>query len=651
MPTRQPKSVTPRKRAGTHAGLRACYLGVDDALGRRVRESLAAAGYQFEAPDLSTSTPDFDLIIDNASSCPADVRAILLACRQPTHYVLVSSYRVYAPVPTLRPWREDDAGVMMDQTLNLPPDVMAARAVERELHLLAAGRFGATILRPTRIEDLGRLDDGEIDLTAWFATRIRDGGLLVLPAGDLPSYRLLGSEDLAAAITLVAQKPATGVRTINVAGSSLVSYWGHAAMTRDGLRGSLRFAYVPRWRWRAAGLALPFEDRAWASLIAPSLALHELGWHAADPVSLVTRRAAELADPLPAALSNSLALERRVLAEDEGEGLYQPGQSPLPLAEHNTAHWALRAWTGQPASLTLERLPAPAQLPAPRLMVRALTLLAPEERLMRGEYPQRGHRLIGHNALLEVLDDADPRFPSGSFALPMSVMPCDDKDCVWCRDGRNGVLGIGCDGYGLGICTTPRSHLLASPPGLGLATLLADPLACLMVGLRERLVSDDGPVWIGGRTIDAALASWLIQDLGRPVLHVDRRAWAHPEFPTQAVTAMLEESRQGQRSAPTLVLDFTGSSEVSWALGQALTPEGHLFVRRRPTGVPHGKHWHELPAAAPNRAALDDALERLQRWSRHRDLDARIGPAVPLDLYWDVLLPTAFCLPYLEAGQ
>jgi hypothetical protein len=235
--------------------------------------------------------------------------------------------------------------------------------------------------------------------------------------------------------------------------------------------------------------------------------------------------------------------------------------------------------------------------------------------------------------------------------VPFSTLPCDDPACPFCRHGDHAVLGITCDGYGLGVCTTPPSHLVPAPPELGMAALLADPLATLLAALAGPLQRDNAPVWVAGRTFEAALVAWLAQDAGREVVHVDRRAWSHAEFPVQGIEDALAQLRAGTIAAPTLAVDFTGACDVSWPLAYALTGEANLYVRRRPPGVPHGVQWHEIRAAAPSRALLKEAIGTLQRWALFRNLDARIGQAVPLDDFWDALLPSPFSLPWLEDKQ
>ena len=570
----------------------------------------------------------------------------MLAAGKVGHYIFISSYKVYPANAHLRPWIEEDSDVASD----LPPwadeQIVIARAVERELRLCAGGQTPFTILRPAPVEGGGT----DLGMTAWFAARILDGELLVLPEGDLPTYRVASPGDLAQAVVTVAGKEACFGRALNVANPGILSYWGHAAMLRDGLGKALRFAYVPEWRWRAAGLSLPGNERLASTLMATSRLLLDLGWKPQDPVKLFLDRAQQL--DLTKVNRQTIEIERRVLAESEACVTYQPGVPVAPLPVHETRQWRLKGWAGHPASLSLERSSTVHSMPLPLLKVLALPLQAPEDRFLRGEYPQHGARALGHNAILEVLSAEPGDLAAGTHVLPVAAMPCDDAACRFCAGGRHGVVGIGCDGYGLGVCSTPSGHLVPVPETLGVASLLADPLACLMSKLiTERFAADREPVWIAGRTAEAALAAWLAIEAGRHVVHVDRRDWSHAEFPVQAVDPLLERVRKKEIAAPTLVIDFTGAADVAWSLSHALAQGGHMFVRRRPPGIAHGIYWHELPAAAPDRQSLEGALRVLTRWQSFRNLKARIGPAVPLDLYWDAFLPSPFSLPYLEASR
>lgn len=624
--------------------MQALYVGELEFVGRELVPLLEQAGYVVDcgSPDPARH---YDLVVDNASTSATEIRALVCCLgRRAAHYVLLSGSRVYPACFRLRPWCEDELDVALDLFPSLPPEVLAARATERELRLLARGRFPITILRPAEVDGPNAPDS----ITRWFVDRVVDGGLVVLPEGDLPTYRHVSAADLARAIVTVAGRTEAFDRTLNVASQAMLGYWGHAAMVRDGLGMPLRYGYVPAWRWRAAGLALPMGELASSSFIESSPVLHRLGWRPGDTfefVSTLARHCAEHRQPGDMAV---IERERQVLHEAEAVALYTPALQSAPSLRHETRQWSLRGWGGRPASLHLERMDEVQSFPSPLVKVCALALNAAEESFLRGEYEQQGDRTIGHNALLQVLQPGASGVACGAMMLPLATLPCGDPQCPWCRNGHHAVLGIGCGGYGWGICTTPPSHLIPAPAELGMAVLLADPLATLIDALSASLANDPGPVWIAGRTFEAALAAWLAQDAGRPVLHVDRREWSHAEFPTLAIDQALEQLRTGTLAAPTLAVDFTGCGDVTWPLAQAMTAGSSLFVRRRPLGVPHGIEWHEMPAAAPSRALLEAAIDTLQRWSLFRNLDARVGPAVPLDIHWDALLPAPFSLPWLE---
>lgn len=628
---------------GAHA-LRACYLGLDGGLRRQVEQLLTSAGYACLPPEFAGN---FDVLIDAASQNAEQARAAWLAAGRVGQYVLISSHRVYPATPRLRPWQVEDIDVLSDQPTWGDRAMLDARLREREVLLLS--RRESTPLTILRCAPLEGEDTGE--RTPWFVERVLNGERVVFPSGPLPDYRVTFVADLAHAIRSVVGQNMAYDKTYNVASRTLLSYWGHAALVRDGLNRPLRFGYVPAWRWQAAGLVLPGESDAQSAFMSISPGLRTLGWQPVDPISAMLDLARKCAQTGRRRGSELVAVEHRLLVEAEAEqgNLYQPGLSAQPLPMHATRQWKLSAWSGHPASLSLVRMEQPNAMPTPLVKVKALTLLSAEERLLRGEYPQHGQRALGHNALLEVMASGRDDLAVGQTVLPVSVMPCAEPDCRFCAGGHHGVLGIGSDGYGLGICTTPASHLLPVPKELGHAALLADSLACLMSGLMgERLTADAGPVWIAGRTVEAALVAWLAQDAGRAVVMVDRRAWKHEEFPAEAITPMRERRNKGEVPAPTLAFDFTGNADVAWDVSHALAAGGHFFVRRRPPGIAHGIHWHHLPAAAPSRAALVGALAKLQNWAGFRLLERRLGPAIPLDLYWDALLPSPFSLPYLE---
>lgn len=622
---------------------KALYLGELQFLGRDLVAQLRHAGFRVDTEPRPQVR--YDLVVDNASQSPAELRAAIgLHRRRAGHYVFVSTSRVYPPLPRLTPWRECEVDVAIDLSHSLRPEVRRARAVERELRLLCQDKTPFTILRPA-IVDGPHAPQGA---THWFVDRVLDGGLVVLPDGDLPTYRQVSSADLAGAVVAVSGRREAFGRVLNVASQAILSYWGHAAMVRDGLGCPLRFAYVPAWRWRSEGLALPMGEWASSSFIEAAPELHAWGWRSADCFDFVTalaRHCAEHRQPTDPAIR---AHERQVLQQAEAAPVYTPGVPPAPAARHETRQWLLRGWSGRPASLALDRFADVQPGPTPIVRVQALVLTPPEESFLRGEYQQSGQRAIGHNALLEVVEPGRSGLQQGATMVPVATLPCDDPACPFCVHRQHAVLGIGGNGYGLGVCTTPPSHLVPAPLALGKAALLADPLATLQAALAGPLAQDAGPVWIAGRTFEAALAAWLAHDADRPVVHVDRVAGDHPEFPTRPVAAALEQVRAGKLEQPTLGLDLTGCMDVTWPLSHALREGSWLFLRRRPMGMPPSIRWAEMEAAAPDRARLEHAMATLERWSVFRNLDARVGPAVPLDIYWDALLPSPYSLPWLE---
>lgn len=623
----------------------AAYAGEENAFAELVREALTGRGFSM----VRLGEP-CDVLIDDLSRSPSEVQALAQLSHPARHYVLISSHHVYPPSSPLRPWRVED----VDVTTDLPgwgtPELVAAREREREARLIQAGRSALTILRPAGRETGAHGRNGRI--TAHFLARIQAHGAALLPEGNLPQYRFAADRDLAAAIATVALRKAAFGKTLNVANPGVLTYWGHAALVRDATGRPLRFAYVPSDQWRESGLELPGLTDASTAFIETSEELRDWGWTPVDPIAQMLESVRALVEAVPPLRDDALSVEHSILASldasREGARTYM---HPVPV-RNSARQWRLDAWSGQLDGLSVKRFDQPHQLPTPIVRVRKLALHAAEEKFLRGEYRQSGRRALGHSALLELLTSQGAGLSVGSLALPMATMPCADPDCRFCRGDRHGVIGIGCDGYGWGVCSTPESHLVPVPAELADVALLAEPLACLTHGLcDERWRADQRPVWIAGRTVEAALASWIAQECGRHVVHVDRVASPHDEFPTLAVDAELERVRAGEIEAPTLAFDFTGAADVSWPLANALASDGHLFAHRRPPGIPHARHWHIMPPAAWSKAMLQAALDRLSRWQGYRDLTRRIGRAIPLENSWEVFLPTPFALSFIEGTQ
>lgn len=634
----------------------ALYLGETEFVGPEILAALREAGHEVEVaphlgrlPHADDLARRYDLIVDNAARSPDDIRAVARALGHgPGHYVLLSSYLVYPATLRLRPYRESDVDVRVDLSVRgLPEEIALVRAVERELHLLCRGQFPFTILRPALIDGPGE-PSGR---ASWFTNRILDGGLLILPDGKLPIFRHVSARDLGRAVRTVAGAARAFGQTINVASQGTFNYWGYAAMLRDGLGVELTFRQVPAARWRAAGLSLPLGERAAAAFIEQSPLLTELGWTPAEEWDVMVPLAQHLRTHGRVYDRAARHRECQVLAESEAaEGRLVPGQLPAPMAPPR--FWRLMAHAGQPASLSFQPLPDSDHEHVPLLKTRRLVLGPAEAMLLRGDLiTEPGPRAIGHNALLEVLR-AGPGDPSpGATCVPWARLPCGDPRCGFCQGGHARVLGLDCDGYGYGVCHTPAPHLIEVPPPLREVALLADPLACLLHGLQRLLTEHAGPVWICGRGVDAALASWLAQDAGRPVVHVDLQPLAHPEFPITTLHDEILAVRRGEKPAPTLTIELSGRM-VAWApMAEALAPGGVRCAYLRPAAAPGAQGFHPLPLCAPDRQSVVEAIALLRRWASYRDLLLRIGPAVPLWTPGDVFLAPPFTQPYLTAEE
>lgn len=634
--------------------MRALYLGESEFVGPSIVSALREAGHVVStAPQIELVGRDdlasrFDLIVDNAAKGAEDVRTAVRALGAGAgHYVLMSSCQVYPATLRLRPFRPEELDPCSDLSLRgLPPDVAGPRAAERELHLLCRGSFPFTVLRPALIDGA---DDPQ-GRAAWFVDRILDGGLLVLPDGKLPIFRHVTPFDLARAVRTIAGVARAFGQTLNVVSQGVFNYWGYAAMLRDGLGVELKFRQVPADRWRAAGLHLPMGEQSSASFIEQSPLLGELGWTPTEewdimiPISQQLRRR-------PRSLDHAVRQrELQVLsALDDGETWLAPGW--VGAAQEPPANWRLLGWPGQPASFCLQPMERLKSYPTPVLRTQRLALGAGESMLLRGELnTPPGSRVLGHNALLEVLQ-SDRRGPApGTLCIPWARLPCEDPACGFCHGAAPQVLGLDCDGYGLGLCYTPASHLVEVPRALRTVALLADPLACLLHSLAPALRDGTGPVWICGMGVDAALASWLAQDAGRAVVHVDREPMDHSEFPVIAIEKARAASESGEQPRPTIVIELSGRLS-SWApLGEALSEGGQIYAHHRPMGAPGRTEFISLPLAAPTRTLLEQALELLGRWAVHRDLGPRIGPAIPLGAYWDLFLGLPYRQPYLDAA-
>jgi len=630
------------------------YIGPDDFFRPELAQACRAAGHHISALSLEEAEQapgqwSADIVIMFQPSASDVRRLIQRRSGSIGHFLLISSYKVYPSAFRLSPWRVDDIDVVADGGVEGNETGGAhARRAEHELQLRKRDLKAWTVLRPAIIEGV----NDPLAHSAWFVNRILDGGPIILPDQKTTVYRHVSAEDLARAALAVAGNENAFGSTLNVASRGMLTYWGHAAMLRDGLQRRVEFKYVPLARWRAAGLPLPIAEDLNASFIETSPLLSELGWEPSDELGFVTGLARAFAEFPRIADKASRELERRVLAEAEaGPDMKMAHGVGLPRIAQ-ARQWAIRAWPGEPTSLTLQRFDAVQKLPAPVLQTRRLVLGAPEAQLLRGELPvSREPRVVGHNALVEVINAGTSGLANGSLAIPFSRLPCDDKECEFCGEATERTLGIDCDGYGWKICTTPSQHLVPVAAEMKEIGLLASPLAALMEVFADVLSEGAGPLWVCGQSVEAALLTWLAEDAGRHVVHLDRVARPHPEFSVRAIKESVDEVNEGRTSAPNIIVDFTSNFEVALAMLPVLPRAGGWWGWQRPSRLPSSLTFRRLPIVAKKRATLERALDLLQSWLKWRDVSRRIGPAVPLDAYWDVFTLTPFAQPYIEIDE
>lgn len=619
-------------------------------------EAYRAAGHEVVVPmegpreariAEATRTDLRDLVVVDVWPPGAEAvrRSVEALARVTAHYVLVSSCEVYPNVPHLRPWSASAMDVDDEAPFEtLPARARSLRAAERELRIVARG-LPWTIVRPSVV------DSPRASRSAAWVWRILEGGPIVLPDAGVALYRHISSHDLGRALVAVSGEARAFSQTLDVAGEGLVSPWGHVAMLCDALGRPKEFAYVQAERFRAAGLALPYDDVRYSSFVEPSPLLHDLGFRATDELAFVYALARALAHgPLDADHDRrrrelQLVDDARRTRTVRFESRTQPPASRAP-----TGQWLLTAEAGAPASLAFERFDAPGRLGPLVFKVRELALGLAERMLLVGDLPTRpGRRCIGHNALLEVIEGGGPQGPApGTLTIPLARRRCDDAACTACREDEDLVLGLDEDGFGLRFGTLHASHLVEVPPRQAAYALLADPLAVVEEALEG---ISPGVVWIAGSTPEAALAGFVARDAGHDVHHVDF-AGAHPRtkgHPTvHTIRVYLHEVRVGHMPAPTVALELSGSPECAFALAAALAPGGTFIGHRAPHALPAGATYRALPRSAGSRARLRGALARLERWSQFRDLGALRGPNVPADRADDAFLAPPFTQAVVE---
>src|SRR5207244_3335223 len=98
-------------------------------------------------------------------------------------------------------------------------------------------------------------------------------------------------------------------------------------------------------------------------------------------------------------------------------------------------------------------------------------------------------------------------------------------------------------------------------------------------------------------------------------------------------------------------VDFAHDFEAAAMLIPALAPRATWWGRHRPTRLPSDISFQLLPLAASSRRLLIRALDVLRSWSRWRNFNMLVGPAIKLEAYWDALMPPPFMQPYIETDD
>lgn len=613
--------------------MNALVLGARSFVGRAVAAALRDAGDDVLEADAASgvgTSERFDVVVDATAPEPGAVRdALTRLAGRFGRYLLVSSHEVYPNVPGAPPWREED----FDPWADTSPT--RARSAEREL---ALSRVPWTIVRPAFVEGA----DDPTERTSWLLARILDGGPVVLPDGGPGLYRHVHVEDLARAIGVVARSSRTVGKMLNVTSDGLLTPAGHALMLMDGLGRRVPIQWVPTQTWRSAGLAEPPGSAESSSLLAPSPLLTELGWTPRPEIDWVMDLARTLS-ARPARIDGTTrAIERRVLEEARRTTDFEvaPGRT-----QHETRPWwELRATPGQPASLHAianERVP---KRTTPVLRVVDVTLGETTERLLTGDLPAPPQPIIvGHAALVEIVEPGPTGLVPGRRFLPIHAHPCGDASCAACSDGIARTVGVDVDGYGAAFVSVPPAHLVPVPENLGRIALLAHPLARLVENLSP-LLAGEGPVWILGTTVEAALALQLAQDAGRSALCVDLTPPETSEPRVLPLRQLREAVLSGTRERPTLAVNLSGSRAGENLVADALASGATLLTPFELTGLRTDIQRTPLPPVALRKESLERAIDVVARWASFRNLDTMLGPQVSPSLVDEVLLSPVFSL-------
>jgi nucleoside-diphosphate-sugar epimerase len=573
----------------------------------------------------------FDVCIDNIAYSGDDVTQLLAAVEgRLGHYVLTSSIVVYPRTGNLRPWRPSEAIPWDD----VHPVGSYERYVQGKRHAEWATRRASlpwTILRPPNVE--GPRDP--TNRTWWFVERVLDGGPIVLPDGDLPTWRHVWSHDLARALVTVAGRREAYGETMNVVGLGAMSYWGQASLVMDGLGRRVPIERVPRDAWFEAHLGLPIGTLPSAHVWERSKVLEDLGWRATpDEVWLpeVARWYEE--NPRPGdeeARRRERALLERTVA---GNRIPAPAIRPIPEGENR----AIMGAPADPTSLCAVSCGQPSNGNHPVLHTVQVALSPLERDLLLGHYhPHGGRRILGQNALARVAWSGTSGLAVGSPALVVALRPCGDPACADCAplpQTERHVCGVHSDGFAAANCTTAASHVVPVPESLVDVALLAGPLAAVLESLRAVAPAT---ALVAGRGVLAQLATLLLVSGGceTHLLLEDTET----SSPSVSGVPLVRRSELGSLRAVDLVV-WTELWPAPPDVRERLA-EGGVLASNHPTeeGPPRLVPW------VPGRRAIEEALVLLADWRDTYDLAALLGPCAPWQEPSGAFLTDSFVLP------
>jgi len=646
----------------TAASTEVMYVGENEFFGPELIRLASAAGYAVTGFDDAAETAGPAVCSPAAATSPttrwivvafqptgAEIRSLIRSFGHSIeHLILISSYKVYPAVFRTSPWRAEDFDALADGGASGDgSEAGRTRVAERELWLEARHIKRCTVLRPALIEGI----NNPLAYSAWFVNRMLDGSPVVLPDEKMVIYRYVSVADLARAALAVAGKEQASGKTLNVVSRGILTYRGHARLLGRALQKQVTFKYVPLARWRTAGLPLPVADDLSASFIASSALLTDLGWEPSDDECFFTELGSVL-EEFPRSANRAIRSRELKIAAESRDGpevslRYNAGIRQKQIGRQ----WALAARPGDADSLTLQCLPAQ-KLRSPVLKMRRLAFGELEIALLRGELGATDEpRVIGHNALFEVVDDGSSGIARGSSVLPLSTTPCGDEACSLCIDGEPRTLGIDCDGCARALSSMPVCHLIVVKADLAPVALLANPLAALIEATQQFALDGSRTAWICGDTVEAALLTWMLEDAGLEVAIVGREPRPHSEFPIHDVGDRVRKVNEGSVLPPDLIVDFDGNFEMAMVLGPACRQAKAWWGSQPPSRLPPDLPFKRLPAVASSRGLLLQALALLESWSQWRDVNALVGPPVELEAYWDALLPPPFMQPFMESGD